>query len=115
MNSKPQRTKEENRNHWDCAIGMSKVDGGEPSPELLALIEKEINGEITMDDILNALNKKYKKSEKDIAKSLSGNDPYLQDNGTLKNKLGITDPKKLKQAEIDFSTFRIKELRDESI
>ena len=47
---------------WDFAIGMSKVDGGEPSKELLELVEKEIRGEITMEDIKKALYEKYSKA-----------------------------------------------------
>ena len=49
------RTKEEKRKSWDYAVGMSKVDGGEPSPEALALIERNINGEITLDEAINEL------------------------------------------------------------
>jgi len=53
------RTKEESRKLWDYAIGMSKVDGGEPSPEALALIERNINGEITIDEAIIELVKLY--------------------------------------------------------
>ena len=53
------RTKEERRKSWDYAIGMSKIDGGEPSQELLDLIEKEINGETTHEDIIKELHKLY--------------------------------------------------------
>ena len=45
---------------WDYALGMIKVDGLEPTPEFKRLIEKEISGEMTMDDIKTALDKKYK-------------------------------------------------------
>jgi len=45
---------------WDYALGMIKVDGLEPTPEFKRLIEKEKSGEMTMDDIKTALDKKYK-------------------------------------------------------
>ena len=45
---------------WDYAIGMIKVDGLEPSPEMKKLIEQEKHGEITMDDVKKALDRKYK-------------------------------------------------------
>jgi len=36
---------------WDFAIGMMRLAGGEPDPEDLELIEKEKNGEITLEEI----------------------------------------------------------------
>lgn len=45
---------------WDYALGMIKVDGLEPSPEMKQLIEREKRGEITTDDVRKALDKKYK-------------------------------------------------------
>ena len=45
---------------WDYALGMIKVDGLEPSPEMKKLIEQEKHGEITMDDVKKALDRKYK-------------------------------------------------------
>ena len=38
---------------WDYSLGMImiKVDGLEPSPEMKELIEREKNGESTMDEI----------------------------------------------------------------
>ena len=45
---------------WDYALGMIKVDGLEPSPEMKQLIEREKKGEITMDDVRKALDRKYK-------------------------------------------------------
>lgn len=45
---------------WDYALGMIKIDGLEPSPEMKKLIEQEKNGEITTDDVLKALDRKYK-------------------------------------------------------
>lgn len=45
---------------WEYALGMIKVDGLEPSPEFLELVEKEKRGEITMEQIKEALDAKYK-------------------------------------------------------
>ena len=45
---------------WDYAIGMIKVDGLEPTPEMKELIEKEKRGEITMEGIRAELDKRYK-------------------------------------------------------
>lgn len=44
---------------WDYAIGMSSLSGGELSPEMLEMIEKEKKGEMTTDEILAELYKKY--------------------------------------------------------
>ena len=45
---------------WDYALGMSKVDGLEPSQEMKELIEREKRGEITMEQVREALDRKYK-------------------------------------------------------
>ncbi|MCO1604634.1 antitoxin VbhA family protein [Desulfosporosinus nitroreducens] len=45
---------------WDYALGIIKVDGLEPSPEFLELVEKEKRGEITTNDIIKTLNERYK-------------------------------------------------------
>lgn len=45
---------------WDYAIGMLKVDGLQPTPEMMELIEKEKRGEITMEGIRAELDKRYK-------------------------------------------------------
>ena len=55
MNKKSKHEKEQDRKAWDYAIGMSKVDGGEPSQEFLDLVEKEINGEISTKDMRKKL------------------------------------------------------------
>ena len=36
---------------WDYALGMIKVDGLSPSPEMMEMIEKEKRGEMTMGQI----------------------------------------------------------------
>ena len=48
---------------WDYALGTIKVDGLEPSPEFLELVEKEKRGEITTNDIIKTLNERYKMKE----------------------------------------------------
>ena len=45
---------------WDFAVGMIKVDGLEPSQEMKELIEREKRGEITMEQVREALDRKYK-------------------------------------------------------
>ena len=44
---------------WDYAIGMIKVDGLEPTDDMKKLIEKK-KGEISMEDVRKALDRKYK-------------------------------------------------------
>lgn len=53
------------REAWDYAIGIVQLDGIKPSDEFLELVEKEIRGEITRDDIRRALIEKYKVVEGD--------------------------------------------------
>lgn len=48
--------------NWDFAIGLIKVDGLNPSEEMLALIEKEKRSEITTNDIRKAIIEKYNKA-----------------------------------------------------
>lgn len=45
---------------WDYAIGMIKVDGLEPTEDMKKLIEKEKKGEISMEEVRKALDRKYK-------------------------------------------------------
>lgn len=45
---------------WDYGIGMIRVDGLEPTPEMKELIKKEKKGEISMEEIKEALDRKYK-------------------------------------------------------
>lgn len=52
-----------NTEAWDYAIGMIKVDGLEPTEDFKKYIEKEKNGEATMDDLKQFLDKKYKMKE----------------------------------------------------
>lgn len=52
-------TKEDKRAAWDYAIGMMQVDGVKPDAEYLELVEKEINGEITLDEMKLIVLKQY--------------------------------------------------------
>ena len=52
-----------NTEAWDYAIGMIKVDGLEPTEDFKRYIEKEKNGEATMEDVKRFLDKKYKIKE----------------------------------------------------
>ena len=52
-----------NAQAWDYAIGMIKVDGLEPTKDFMEYIEKEKNGEVTMEDAKRFLDKKYKMKE----------------------------------------------------
>lgn len=45
---------------WDYAIGMIKVDGLAPTAEMKELIEKEKRGEITMEQVRENLDRRYK-------------------------------------------------------
>lgn len=52
-----------NTQAWDYAVGMIKVDGLEPTEEFKSYVEKEKRGEVTMEDIKQYLDKKYKVKE----------------------------------------------------
>lgn len=49
------------RKAWDFADGIIKVDGLSTSDEMNVLIEREIRGEITTEDIKKALDSKYRR------------------------------------------------------
>lgn len=55
-------TKEDKRAAWDYAIGMMQVDGVKPDAEYLELVEKEINGEITLDEMELIILRKHDKT-----------------------------------------------------
>jgi len=50
----------EKQTAWDYALGLIKIDGLTPTPEFLAMTEKEIRGEMTLSEIELSLSKKYK-------------------------------------------------------
>lgn len=45
---------------WDYGIGMIKIDGLEPTSEMKELMDKEKKGEISMEEVKKALDRKYK-------------------------------------------------------
>ena len=47
---------------WNYAIGITRMAGLEPTEEFKQYIEKEKRGEITMDEVKQFLDQKYKKS-----------------------------------------------------
>ena len=49
-----QKTKEQKRKSWETSIGLSQMDGAKPSQEFLNLVEQEINGEITREELRKA-------------------------------------------------------------
>lgn len=55
-------TKEDKRKAWNYAIGMMQVDGVKPDEEYLELVEKEISGEITLDEMELIILKKHDKT-----------------------------------------------------
>ena len=55
-----------NTQAWNYAVGMIKVDGLEPTAEFKEYIEKEKRGEVTMEDIKQYLDKKYKVKEEAV-------------------------------------------------
>ena len=48
---------------WDYALGLIQIDGLTPTPEFMSLVEKEIRGEVSLNDIERTLNKRYKMKE----------------------------------------------------
>lgn len=62
MESQEVFTKEDKRKAWNYAIGMMQVDGVKPDEEYLELVEKEINGEITLDEMKLTILKKHDKT-----------------------------------------------------
>ena len=60
--AKKEFTKEDKRKAWHFAIGMMQVDGVKPDQEFLDLVEKEINGEITVEEMRLTILKQYDKT-----------------------------------------------------
>lgn len=48
-----------NKQAWDYAMGIVQLDGIKPSDDFMALVEREKRGELTGEDIRQALYKKY--------------------------------------------------------
>ncbi len=59
MEGQKTMTSAEKRKAWNYALGMMQVDGVKPDEEYLELVEKEINGEITIDEMELIILKQY--------------------------------------------------------
>ena len=58
-------TKGEKRKDWEFGININQLDGAwEPSKEFKELVEREIRGEITTDQMVAILVKKYTEIDK---------------------------------------------------
>ena len=55
-----------NEQAWDFAVGMTRMAGLEPTSEFMGYIDKEKRGEVTMDDIKQYLDQKYKANEEKL-------------------------------------------------
>lgn len=53
--------KKQKRNDWDIVLGIHKINNYKPNSEFKKLIQKEINGEISTEDIIKLTIDKYKK------------------------------------------------------
>ena len=56
----PDRDVRERANNWGAAIGLQNVDGLNVSEFLIQLARQQIEGEITMDEVMQKLNEHYK-------------------------------------------------------
>ncbi|HCX49594.1 MAG TPA: hypothetical protein DG757_11310 [Bacillus sp. (in: Bacteria)] len=55
---------EERRKSWEYAVDLNQIDGEyKPSPLLTGLMEKEIHGELSSDEIVKELKNAYKETE----------------------------------------------------
>lgn len=120
MNTENQRS--ESHKKWNYAISASRMDGmaaqtgAEPSKEFLELVKKEINGEITLDEMIENLIKKWT----DVGKSYPSDDGeadkgypgsyYFPGTDILINKFGIRDAAVLGQAELEVTACRMAQL-----
>ncbi len=53
--------KNKKKEDWDIVLGIHKINNFEPDEDFKKLMEKEINGEISMEDIIKLTIDKYKK------------------------------------------------------
>ena len=49
---------------WTWALALVKAAGGSPSPDVLALAEREKRGEISTDDMIKYVTRKYQGKER---------------------------------------------------
>lgn len=55
-----------NEQAWDFAVGMTRMAGLEPTSEFMEYIEKEKRGDVSMDDIKQYLDQKYKANKEKL-------------------------------------------------
>ena len=55
--------KQKRADAWTWALALVKAAGGSPTPDFLALVEREKRGEITTADMKEYLDRKYKVKE----------------------------------------------------
>lgn len=56
----PDKAVRERANNWGAAIGLQNVDGLSVSEFLIQLAQQQIEGEITMEEVTQRLNKHYR-------------------------------------------------------
>jgi len=54
---------ERRRAYWNSASGLNAIDGAEPSPEMAEIIEQEVSGEITVEEIKHKFDEIYSSKE----------------------------------------------------
>ena len=89
-------SKEERKKIAKEALAISVASDKMPSKEVIELTKEYINGKMELDEVKKRIIEHYRKSW--IMDSI-----YELPNGTLRNKLCITDPDELEQAETDIS------------
>lgn len=91
-----------NETAWNFALGLNKMAGLEVSDEMLEMIEMEKRGEITMDEILERLDKKYniKRDENGKVISIQTNiiEEFMDDN-IMKMEIRLDEAKFCKDSE----------------
>lgn len=53
------KQEKDRRRAWEFALGMIQTDGLVPTPDFMAVVERNIRGEISDDDILNYIKATY--------------------------------------------------------
>ena len=59
----PDKAVRERATNWGAAIGLQNVDGLSVSEFLIQLAQQQIEGEITMDEVIQRLNEHYEHSK----------------------------------------------------
>ena len=59
----PDKAVRERANNWSAAVGLQDVDGLNVSDFLIQLVRQQIEGKITMEEVIQRLNEHYKHSK----------------------------------------------------